>query len=97
MEKIVKETAIIGKVVSNRMDKTVVVTVESSRLHPLYHKRIKRVSRRKVHDEKNICKVGDLVKIAETRPLSKEKKWRVVEVVGKGLVVDIKEVEGVSS
>lgn len=71
----------IGKVLSNKMDKTVVVSCIRTFLHPLYKKRIKRTSKFKAHDEKNMCQLGDLVKIMETRPLSKEKHWRVVEVL----------------
>lgn len=70
-----------GTVVSDRMDKTVVVAVESLRPHPLYGRRIKRTKRFKAHDEANECRVGDKVKLMETRPLSKEKRWRVVEIL----------------
>jgi small subunit ribosomal protein S17 len=73
----------IGKVTSNKMAKTVVVQVESLRRHPLYHKVIKRSSSFKVHDEENACNIGDVVKIVETRPLSKDKRWRIVEIVRK--------------
>jgi len=73
----------IGKVVSDKMDKTVVVAVERVMRHPLYGKTIKRTKKFKAHDEENRCKVGDKVKIMETRPLSKEKRWRVVEIVEK--------------
>jgi small subunit ribosomal protein S17 len=71
----------VGIVVSDKMDKTVVVAVERITTHPLYRKRVKRTSKFKAHDENNICREGDKVKIAETRPLSKEKHWRVVEVI----------------
>ena len=71
----------IGKVVSDKMDKTIVVTVEDSVKHPLYKKIVKRTQRFKAHDESNECKVGDLVKIMETRPLSKEKSWRLVNII----------------
>jgi small subunit ribosomal protein S17 len=71
----------IGTVVSDKMDKTVVVQVESLVRHPLYKKVIKRRARFKAHDEGEKCRIGDVVKIMETRPLSKEKRWRVVEIV----------------
>ena len=71
----------IGRVVSDKMDKTVVVVVEWRRRHPLYKKSILRRTRFKAHDEENTCRVGDLVRIRETRPLSRTKRWRVVEVL----------------
>ncbi len=73
----------VGKVVSNKMDKTVVVAIENSVKHPLYNKIIKRTIRLKVHDENNECNVGDRVRIMETRPLSKDKRWRLVEIIEK--------------
>jgi small subunit ribosomal protein S17 len=73
-----------GKVISNKMDKTVVVTVQSYRPHPIYKKKIRRITKFKAHDEQNTCNVGDMVRIEETRPLSKEKRWRVVEILSKG-------------
>lgn len=76
-----KET--IGKVVSDKMDKTVVILVENSVRHPLYKKIVKRSVRLKVHDEKNECQVGDKIKVMETRKLSKDKYWRLVEIVEK--------------
>jgi small subunit ribosomal protein S17 len=79
----------LGQVVSDRMDKTVVVAVESPKRHPLYKKTIKRVLKYKAHDEKNECRVGDKVRIIETRPLSREKHWRVAEIITKGEVVEI--------
>ena len=72
-----------GKVVSDKMDKTVVVTVADRVAHPIYKKIIKRTYRLKAHDEKNECGVGDTVRVMETRPLSKDKRWRVVEIVEK--------------
>jgi len=72
-----------GKVVSDKMQKTVVVEVERIKMHPLYKKRYKVHKRYKAHDEREICKVGDEVIIEETRPLSKEKRWRVVEIINK--------------
>ena len=73
----------VGKVVSDKMDKTVVVTVADRVAHPVYKKIIKRTYRLKAHDEKNECVVGDVVRVMETRPLSKDKRWRVVEIVEK--------------
>ncbi len=72
-----------GKVVSDKMDKTIVVAVEDSVKHPLYKKIIKRMKRFKAHDESNECKIGDYVKIMETRPLSKDKNWRLVNIIEK--------------
>lgn len=72
-----------GKVVSDKMDKTIVVAIETSVKHPLYGKIIKRTYKLKAHDENNECKIGDKVKVMETRPISKEKRWRLVEVVEK--------------
>jgi small subunit ribosomal protein S17 len=74
----------LGRVVSNKMDKTVVVAVESYRPHPIYKKAVRRIKKFKAHDEQNTCHIGDMVKIEETRPLSKEKRWRVVEILSKG-------------
>jgi len=82
-----------GKVVSNKMDKTVVVAVETLRRHPLYKKTIKNTARFKVHDENNACKIGDVVKIIETRPLSKEKHWRVAEIITSKEVVKVESLE----
>ena len=76
----------IGTVVSNKMDKTVVVAVETSVSHKVYKKTIKRTYKLKAHDEENKCQIGDKVKVMETRPLSKDKRWRVVEVVEKAVV-----------
>ena len=73
----------LGKVVSNKMDKTIVVAVEDSYRHPLYNKIIKRTVKRKAHDEENVCGIGDRVRIMETRPLSKDKRWRLVEIIEK--------------
>ena len=71
----------VGIVVSDKMDKTVVVAIEEKAKHPLYKKTIKSTHRFKAHDEKNECGVGDLVTVMETRPLSKTKRWRLVEIV----------------
>ena len=73
----------VGKVVSDKMDKTIVVAIEDSVKHPLYGKIVKRTVKLKVHDENNECKVGDTVKVMETRPLSKDKRWRLVEIMEK--------------
>ena len=73
----------LGTVISDKMDKTVIVQVGSSKAHRLYRKTVQQRSRFKVHDEKNECGVGDLVRITETRPISKEKRWRVLEIVEK--------------
>ncbi len=73
----------VGRVVSDKMDKTVTVTVESLVRHPLYKKTIKRTSKFKAHDAENQCTAGDVVRITETRPLSKDKRWRVVEIIEK--------------
>lgn len=71
----------VGKVVSNKMDKTIVVATEKLVAHPLYNKQVKQTKKYKAHDEENKCKIGDIVKIMETRPLSKDKRWRLVEIV----------------
>ncbi|HOQ07454.1 MAG TPA: 30S ribosomal protein S17 [Clostridiales bacterium] len=71
----------IGKVVSDKMDKTIVVAIETSVKHPLYKKIVKRTYKLKAHDENNECRVGDRVKVMETRPLSREKRWRLVEII----------------
>ena len=73
----------VGKVVSDKMDKTVVVTVEDRVAHPIYKKIIGRTYRLKAHDENNECGIGDRVRVMETRPLSKDKRWRVVEIIEK--------------
>ena len=71
----------VGRVVSNKMDKTIVVAIEDRVKHPLYNKIVKRTVRLKVHDEQNQCNVGDRVLVMETRPYSKEKHWRLVEIL----------------
>ena len=73
----------VGTVVSDKMDKTVVVAVETSVSHKMYGKTVKRTYKLKAHDEENKCQIGDIVKVMETRPLSKDKRWRVVEIVEK--------------
>jgi small subunit ribosomal protein S17 len=77
----------VGKVVSNSMDKTVVVSVDYVRRHPIYHKRIRRTSKFMAHDEQNTCKTGDIVRIEEIRPLSKRKRWIVREIVERAVEV----------
>ncbi len=72
-----------GKVVSNKMDKTIVVAVVDNVKHPLYNKIVKRTYKLKAHDENNECKKGDRVRVMETRPLSKDKRWRLVEIIEK--------------
>jgi len=72
-----------GKVVSDKMDKTIVVAIEDHVKHPLYGKIVKKTYKLKAHDEKNECVIGDTVKVMETRPLSKDKRWRLVEIVEK--------------
>ena len=74
---------IIGKVVSNKMQKTIVVAVERKVMHPKYGKFIKMTSKFKAHDEKNECNMNDIVKLMETRPLSKDKRWRLLEIIEK--------------
>lgn len=71
----------VGKVVSDKMEKTIVVAIETKVRHPLYGKTVNRTTKFKAHDESNDAKIGDIVKIMETRPLSKDKRWRLVEIV----------------
>ena len=71
----------VGKVISDKMDKTIVVAIQDNKKHPLYNKVVKTTYKLKAPDEENTCKIGDTVKVAETRPLSKDKRWRLVEVV----------------
>ena len=77
---------LIGKVVSDKMDKTIVVAIETNVAHPIYKKTVKRTYKLKAHDEQNECKKGDRVEVMETRPLSKEKRWRVVRIVEKAVL-----------
>lgn len=79
-----RKTQKVGRVVSDKMDKTVVVAVDYLKPHPLYRKIIRKTSKFHAHDEENTCKVGDLVRIEETRPLSRTKRWRVIEIVQRG-------------
>jgi len=78
---------LVGRVVSDKMDKTIVVSVETYKRHPMYNKRIRYTKKYKAHDEHNEAKEGDLVRIMETRPLSKEKRWRLVEIIEKSVTV----------
>ena len=94
MEK--KHKTRVGRVVSDKMDKTVVVAVETSKRHPLYKKTIKRSVKYKAHDENNQCQLGDIVQIVETRPLSKLKRWRVAEIITKREVVQPEEITEIS-
>jgi small subunit ribosomal protein S17 len=87
MEK--KRKTRIGRVVGDKMDKTVVVAIETTRRHPLYKKAIRRAVKYKVHDAKNECQLGDVVRISETRPLSKEKRWRIAEVITKREIAEV--------
>ena len=87
MEK--KRKSMVGHVVGNKMDKTVVVVVEKIKHHPLYKKTIRRAVKYKAHDEKNECGLGDTVRIVETRPLSREKRWRVAEIITREEVVEV--------
>ena len=73
----------VGRVVSTKMDKTIVVAIEDRVQHPLYKKIVKNTYKLKAHDEENICSVGDQVRVMETRPLSKDKRWRLVEIITK--------------
>ena len=82
MERNLRKTR-VGKVVSDKMDKTIVVAVVDNVEHPLYKKIVKRTYKLKAHDENNECGIGDTVKVMETRPLSKDKRWRLVEIVEK--------------
>ena len=88
-----KKKTRFGRVLSNKMDKTVVVVVETRRRHPRYKKVVRYKTKFKAHDEGNTCGIGDLVRIVETRPLSKEKRWRVDEVLAKAEMVEVKPVE----
>ena len=82
MERNLRKTR-TGKVISNKMDKTIVVAIEEHVKHPLYKKIVKDTYKLKAHDENNECRVGDTVRVMETRPLSKDKRWRLVEIIEK--------------
>ena len=82
MERTLRKTR-VGKVVSDKMDKTIVVAIQDNVKHPVYNKIVKRTVKFKAHDENNECRIGDKVEIMETRPLSKDKRWRLVEIIEK--------------
>ena len=82
MERNLRKTR-VGKVVSDKMDKTIVVAIEDHVKHPLYGKIVKKTVKLKAHDENNECTIGDTVKVMETRPISKDKRWRLVEIIEK--------------
>ncbi len=82
MERNLRKTR-VGKVTSDKMDKTIVVAIEDNVKHPLYGKIVKKTYKLKAHDENNECNIGDRVKVMETRPLSKDKRWRLVEIIEK--------------
>ena len=82
MERNLRKTR-VGRVISDKMDKTIVVAIEDNVKHPLYKKIVKRTYKLKAHDENNECNIGDRVKVIETRPLSKDKRWRLVEIIEK--------------
>ena len=85
-ESVVKRREWVGRVISNKMNKTVVVAVERQVVHPIYRKVLRRMTKFKAHDEENSCNVGDRVRMIETRPISKDKHWRVVGILEKGRV-----------
>ena len=85
-----KRKSRIGRVVNNRMDKTVVVAVSTPKRFPKYKKTITWATKYKAHDEKNECRIGDVVRIVETRPISRHKRWRVAEIITKGEVAEIR-------
>jgi len=84
-----KQKTRLGFVISDKMKKTVVVAVETPKRHPLYKKTVRRVTKYKAHDEEKKCQIGDKVRIIETRPLSKDKRWRVAEIIAKGKRVEL--------
>ena len=95
MEK--KHKVRVGRVVSDKMDKTVVVAIETPKRHPLYKKTVKRTVKYKAHDENNQCRLGDTVQIIETRPLSRQKRWRVAEIITRKEMVEVLPAEIASS
>ena len=84
MNKVKRKNVLIGDVISDKMDKTVVVKVSRMVRHPVFNKMIRRAKKYKAHDHKNECQIGDKVKIAESRPISKDKRWRLLEIMSKG-------------
>ncbi len=93
MEDQKKQKSLIGEVISPKMDKTATVAVEQVSHHPLYHKTVRRVIKYQAHDEKNEAKLGDTVRMIPVRPMSKEKRWKVVEIIAKGEVAEVKPTE----
>ena len=91
------QKARVGRVVSTKMEKTVIVAVDRQRLHRLYKKPVRRQTRFKVHDEHGACATGDLVRIQETRPLSRDKRWRLAEVLERGQVVGLPDDAGAAA
>ncbi len=91
------QKARVGRVVSTKMEKTVIVAVDRQRLHRLYKKPVRRQTRFKAHDQNGVCATGDLVRIQETRPLSKDKRWRVAEVLERGQVVALPDDSGAAT
>jgi small subunit ribosomal protein S17 len=89
MENQKKQKSIVGEVVSHKMDKTAIIAVESVSHHPLYHKTIRRVVKYKAHDEKNEAGIGNVVRMIAVRPLSREKRWKIVEIISKGEVAEV--------
>ena len=89
-----KRKVLTGQVLSTKMEKTIVVGVEVVKRHPLYRKAIRRTKRYKVDDGNSICNVGDKVRILETKPISKEKRWRVLEIISKGQTVRMEQLKG---
>lgn len=96
MSYIGKRKVRFGQVVSNKMDKTVVIATQTVRHHPLYKKAIKHTKKYKAHDEGNACEIGDNVRIVETRPLSKEKRWRVMEIVSRKELIKTPDKTGIN-
>ncbi len=84
-----QQRVIQGTVVSDKMDKTIVVSIERRKKHRLYHKVVSLTQRYKAHDEENSCRLGDVVRIAECRPMSRDKRWRVIEILSRGDVADV--------
>ena len=85
-----KQKTIVGEVVSHKMDKTAIIAVKSVSHHPLYHKTLRRVVKYKAHDEKNEAGLGDVVRLLQVRPISKEKRWKIIEIISKGEVAEVK-------
>jgi len=88
-----QQKSLVGKVMSHKTDKTVMVGVEQVSHHPLYHKTMRRVLKFQAHDEKNEAKPGDVVRVLAVRPLSKQKRWKIVEIISKGEVPEVKPTE----